>query len=308
MHEVFKIDSTFISTWHPKYDESESDEAEYKNLVAQIRNEINRKGSFSKETFIQVLDWKSPRVKGIARLNEYPVYETGIADAVRAGKEQKLHVLCQLHGIGAPVGSTLLHLMYPTEFPIIDIRTVETLHYAGLLKSHSTDIARYPAFKAAILKLASELPAFSLREIDRALFACHKMYLAPKSKQKKIGAPVPRYTIQTRTSNLTTREKVQEVFKGQVNRIFLREEIIDMVVLAYPETKRKSVIPSDYCYNMINADPSSFKLHGFVITSDRKYKWLGPNAPYTGPIYWKAEQVGQWERGQCQLRKDPRKH
>lgn len=308
MQEMLKIDSTFISTWHPKYDESENDEPEYRTLVAQIGNELKQRGSLSKETFIRVLDWKSPRVKGIARLNEFPVYEKGMADAVRAQKDQKLGVLCQLHGIGAPVGSTLLHLMYPNEFPIIDIRTVETLHYAGLLKSQSTDLTRYPAFAAEILKIASENPAFSLREIDRALFAYHKMFLSQKLKGKVAATMEPRVKSQATGGGLTTRDKVLNVFKGQIDKIFLREEIIDLVVHAYPGTNRTSVIPSDYCYNKINADPNSFKLHGFEFTSDQKYKWLGPNNPYSGPIYWKTEQVGKWERGQCQLWKDPRKH
>lgn len=306
MQEYLRIDSAFISTWHPKYDESESDKPEYKTLLAQIRDELNQKGTLSKETFIGVLDWKSPRVKGIVRLNEFAIYEKGIADAVRAGKNQKLGVLCELHGIGGPVGSTLLHLIYPNEFPIIDIRTVETLHRAGLLQSLSTDLARYPAFAREILKIASENPAFSLREIDRALFAYHKMFLSPKLKGKMARTVEPRVKAQPTSGKPTTRDKVLNVFKDKINQIFLKEEICDLVVHAYPTNNRKSVIPSDYCFNKLNADPSSFKLHRFEFTSDQKYKWLGPDHPYSGPIYWKSEQVGKWERGQCQLWKDPR--
>ena len=187
MEERFNIDFAFISKWHPKYDEIEDDEPEYKSLVAQIQMELDERGSISKETFVRVLDWKSPRVKGIARLNEYPVYEEGIANAVCATKSEKLGVLCRLHGVGAPVGSTLLHLMYPNEFPIIDIRTVETTHHAGRLESKKTDLARYPAFTTEILKIAGENPAFSLREIDRALFAYHRMILSPTLKRRMAG-------------------------------------------------------------------------------------------------------------------------
>lgn len=105
-------------------------------------------------------------------------------------------------------------------------------------------------------------------------------------------------------SNVTTHQKVLNVFS---NKQLSRQQIVDLIVHAYPDTNPKSVIPSDYCYNRINVDPSSFKLQVFEITSDDKYKWLGPNYPYSGPIYWKSEQVGKWEQGKCEIWKDPRK-
>jgi len=327
MKEGLMIDSAFISTWHPRYDEIEGDEPEYQNLIDQIRNELNDNGSLTKSTFVRVLDWKSPRVKGIVKLNEFSVYETGIADAFRTPDSQKLGMLCQLYGIGAPVGSTLLHLMYPTVFPIIDIRTVETLQHVGLLRSPATNLTRYPAFMAAILKIASENSVFTLREIDRALFSYHKIILSPSLKRKIAGAqPTDRMlTAGRNTTNqnkgvniarhiamsekLTTRDKVVNVFADKHGQIFSKKEVVDLVLQAYPypDTKRKSIIPSDYCYNMINVDPSSFKLHGFEFIANEQYRWLGPAYPYSGPIYWKAEQVGKWENGQCDLWKDPRK-
>jgi hypothetical protein len=51
-----------------------------------------------------------------------------------------------------------------------------------------------------------------------------------------------------RNSMPTVKEKVVNVFNDRVGEKFLREEIIDLVVHAYPETPRGSVIPSDYCY------------------------------------------------------------
>jgi hypothetical protein len=102
MPRNFKINSAFIETWHPRYDLSESDEPEYQSLVAQIHKELVLTGSLSEETFVRVLDWKAPRVKGIARLKGFAFYERGIAEAVLADKGEKLEVLCRLYGIGAP--------------------------------------------------------------------------------------------------------------------------------------------------------------------------------------------------------------
>jgi len=176
-----EIDQSFISIWHPKYEEIAADEAEYSDLVKITNIEIQERGTISKTTFICILNWKSPRVKGIVRLNEFSIYEKGINDAHEADEHEKLGTLICLRGIGAPVGSTILHFIYPDSFPIIDIRTTETLNYAGRIRSKSTDVLRYPSFRSAMLQIAQENPAFSLREIDRALFAYHKIYLAPKS-------------------------------------------------------------------------------------------------------------------------------
>jgi hypothetical protein len=307
MESNLKIDCDFISTFHPKYDQITNDETEYRNLVALVKKEIGQKSTISKETFIRILNWKSPRVKGIVRLNEFNIYEKGIGAAYNAEENQKLIILLRLYGIGTPVGSTILHFMYPNSFPIIDIRTAETLHYAGRIESSLTGFSRYASFQLEMLRIARENPIFTLREIDRALSAYHKIYLSPKLKQnierkevkKKIEMPKPQ-------SSLKIKDKVLSVFQDRVGEKFLREEIIDLVVNAYPGTNRRSVIPSDYCYNMINVT-LPFDFHIFESLDEGRYKCLGPNYPYTGLIYWRREQVGKWEEGRYHLRKDPRK-
>ena len=183
MENNFKIDHIFISTWHPRYDEIAGDELEYRDLVTLTYREIHEKGTISRETFIRILNWKSPRVKGIVRLNEFSIYEKGISAAYSAEENEKLETLIRLHGIGTPVGSTILHFIYPNSFPIIDVRTSETLYYAGRIKSKLTDLSHYPSFRSEILKIAKENPSFSLREIDRALFARYNQMLCMAIKK-----------------------------------------------------------------------------------------------------------------------------
>jgi hypothetical protein len=307
MESNLKIDCDFISTWHPKYDQIANDETEYRNLVALVKKEIGQKGTVSKETFIRILNWKSPRVKGIVRLNEFYIYEKGIGAAYGAEENKKLIILLRLYGIGTPVGSTILHFIYPNSFPIIDIRTAETLHYAGRIKSSLTDFSHYTSFRSEMLKIAKENPSFTLREIDRALSAYHKIYLSPKLKQNVERKEIKRRMEMPKPQgNLKIKDKVLSVFQDRVDERFLREEIIDLVVNTYPGTNRSSVIPSDYCYNLINAT-LPFDFHIFESLGEGRYKCLGPNDPYTGPIYWKGEQVGKWEEGTYQLWRDPRK-
>lgn len=75
--------------------------------------------------------------------------------------------------------------------------------------------------------------------------------------------------------------------------------------------KHGSVIPSDYCYNLVNRAEFSFT-HAVLIHVERGlYEYVGPGYPYTGPIMWRPKggaprQVGSWSAGQYQMTADPR--
>lgn len=87
---------------------------------------------------------------------------------------------------------------------------------------------------------------------------------------------------------MTIIEKVRETFsKCEPGTIFTRSEIINMVKTKY-SVNEGSIIPSDYCYNLVNkgklADASLEKFKIFEWLSRGKYKYLGENYPYTGAI------------------------
>lgn len=104
----------------------------------------------------------------------------------------------------------------------------------------------------------------------------------------------------------TIKQKILSVFKDKIGQVFNTEEIKDLVVEAFPDTNRTSVIPSDYCYNMVNKDTSSFKLRIFHCIEDNVFICLVENAIYSGPITWKGEIVGRWDAGKYSLSHDPR--
>ena len=61
-----------------------------------------------------------------------------------------------------------------------------------------------------------------------------------------------------------------------------------------------SILPSDYCYNIINKDiVDDFEQRGhfFVHHERNKYEYIGENAKYTGNITHKGICVGQWKNG-----------
>jgi len=134
----------------------------------------------SKGTFERILIWKSPRLKGIAKLNEFHIYAEGLKRCLEAPEDKKLRILDDLYGIGVPTASTILHFIYPNEFPIMDVRTAEVLFYSGYIESKKRDQKRYVPFLSAIMDIAHDYPKWSLRQIDKALFAYHKIALKRK--------------------------------------------------------------------------------------------------------------------------------
>lgn len=74
-----------------------------------------------------------------------------------------------------------------------------------------------------------------------------------------------------------------------------------------------SLLPSDYCYNLLNRAGISGTYPLFIRVERGMYRYVGPRFPYTGPIYWKPKdgperQVGQCIGGDCNLLEDPRDH
>ena len=177
------IDDAFIREWHPKYDVTENDESEYQRLVAEVARDLKSLGTISQNTFLAVWNWKGAmRVIRHVNLDQCnSVYAAAFRRAASEPPERKLAALLapavKLSGVEAPTGSTILHFMHPQTMPIIDVRTVEVLYAAGLLSTDRRDLAHYEEYRQAIESISHRCLGWSLREIDRALFAYHKQFL-----------------------------------------------------------------------------------------------------------------------------------
>jgi hypothetical protein len=172
------IDDQFIRAWHPQYDETEDDEPEYRRLLNKVAIEMGTGRSLTRQTFTEILNWKSARVKGRIDWSAFETYVNAFTKCQEVSGMERMRLLVDLPGIGAPVASTFLQFIYPSSFPIIDRRTVDVLRHFGYIQYKSTGIAQYPAFMAAVLALRDYCPKWSLREIDRAVFAFHKQNTA----------------------------------------------------------------------------------------------------------------------------------
>jgi hypothetical protein len=177
------IDDGFIREWEPKYDLIEKDEKEYQRLVPEVAREMASTGTISEKTFLAIWKWKGAmRVIGHVALAAYgTLYAPAFRRAASEPAERKLAALIAPHvklpGIEAATGSTVIHFMHPQLMPIIDVRTIAVLFVARLISTESKDLARYEEFRRAIDGIRRRCPTWTLRQIDRALFAYHKLVL-----------------------------------------------------------------------------------------------------------------------------------
>lgn len=100
-------------------------------------------------------------------------------------------------------------------------------------------------------------------------------------------------------SDLMISQKILNTMTGKENGVFKRHEIIEMVITKYPGTNETSVIPSDYCYNIIN-NGITFDRDSrmFELVKRGVYKYLGTGVNYNGIVTWKGNDYGVWENGE----------
>lgn len=117
---------------------------------------------------------------------------------------------------------------------------------------------------------------------------------------------VPAASVSPHPSRIATRPKSDRIkiidkfyalfVQKHLGQVFSRKEIIDMILAAFPGTNRSSVLPSDYCYNIVNKG-IKFEHHLFEYFDKSEYKVLDKDYAFIGPILWKDRKVGEWKDG-----------
>ena len=117
------VNEEFIDKWS----NIDMDEYEYDNIVKLVKNDIETENSITESTFERIINWKSARSKGYTRKREYEEYKNTFTEILTT--ENKLGQLKKLYGIGVSIASYILHFIYPDDYPIVDVRTVEALQF-----------------------------------------------------------------------------------------------------------------------------------------------------------------------------------
>ncbi|HYX06466.1 MAG TPA: hypothetical protein VE912_07000 [Bacteroidales bacterium] len=253
-----KIDFQFIKKWEPKYDEIESDQGKYLTLINNVSEDIQTHHSISIETFERIINWKSARIKGLIKWDQFDTYQSVFRLIINSQHVDKMSELVVLPGIGAPVASTILHFIFPGIYPIYDFRTVEVLHYFDYLKSKVVGPKHYLEFQKTMAKIRTSLVHYDLRQIDRALFSFHKLN-PEKFKNYYKKRPFKCHymkdsnstdrNMREKKANLTIPEKVKTICEelGRDGEVIKRKDIIEKAKKI--EINESSILPADYCDN-----------------------------------------------------------
>jgi hypothetical protein len=253
-----QIDDAFIRQWEPEYDRTESDEDAYKTLVALVAEEFGSTGTISMQTFLAIWSWKgATRVIRHVRLDDYDsLYAPAFRRAASEPTGRKLAALLgpgvKLPGVEAATGSTLLHFIHPHSMPIIDVRTVEVLFEAGLISTKQRNLAHYEEFRQAVAGIRSRCPTWSLRQIDRALFAYHKQVLDKDGQGGKCSMTSPlahsrdSYSpLRPQRAATTNHDRFASVFKNRLGKTFSTSDIVK-IMLAESDIQGGSILPNDH--------------------------------------------------------------
>jgi hypothetical protein len=168
-----------IEMWASRY--AYADDAE----VEAIGAAAGRRGWYTRDEFLTVARWKTPRSQSrCARNTESEVVEaTSVAFRTREERE-RIRALVALHGVQLPTASVLLHLARVNAYPIIDFRALWSLGIAHAPTAYS--FLYWWAYTTTCRDLATK-SGVSMRTLDRALWQYSKEHQPPGAQLRKLS-------------------------------------------------------------------------------------------------------------------------
>jgi hypothetical protein len=125
------------------------------------------RGHYTRAEFIEVCGWKTARSRPKVAANSEPAVVDATARALSAGDETtRISALLELAGVGVPTASTLLYFAYPEDYPILDVRALESL---GARPRSVYPVSFWLAYLSACRTLARRA-GVTIRTLDKALW------------------------------------------------------------------------------------------------------------------------------------------
>ena len=125
------------------------------------------RGYYTRREFIEVCAWKTPRSRPRIAANSPRAVLTRTARAMAARDEPgRITPLLELQGVGVPTASTLLYFAFPDDYPILDVRALESL---GVKPRSVYPVSFWLDYLGACRELARRY-GVSIRTLDKALW------------------------------------------------------------------------------------------------------------------------------------------
>jgi hypothetical protein len=129
------------------------------------------RGHYTRDELILVCAWKTERSKSKVASNSETDVQFATTRALRSSDEAKrIDALTELVGVGVPTASALLYFAFPNDYPILDVRALESL---GQRSRTIYPTSYWTDYVLACRRMAGEL-GVSIRTLDKALWQWSK--------------------------------------------------------------------------------------------------------------------------------------
>lgn len=148
-----------------------------KGLIHRLKH-VRRGGEFSRAQFLEMCEWKSPRVIRHYRRNSAATIRR-VSRAVLAShsERKRMELLTSLRGVSVPMASAILTLIDPQRYGVIDIRVWQLLFAIDSVRRNPQGrgftFNHWYQYLRQLRYHAKEM-GVSARTVERTLFDYHK--------------------------------------------------------------------------------------------------------------------------------------
>jgi len=129
------------------------------------------RGYYTRAEFIEVCRWKTARSASRVAANSGKAVRDATGRVFATDDDaERMAALLELDGVGVPTASTLLFFAFPDDYPILDVRALESL---GVKPRTHYSMGFWLAYLNACRELASR-HGVHIRTLDKALWQYSK--------------------------------------------------------------------------------------------------------------------------------------
>jgi hypothetical protein len=139
------------------------------------------RGYYTRGELIEVCAWKTRRSRSLVASNSRQTVISRTRRALSAVDESdRIGPLLELRGIGVPTASTVLYVASPSDYPILDVRALESL---GARSRSTYPVSFWLRYLDACRDLA-RTQGVSIRTLDKALWQHSRERSATPSRRR----------------------------------------------------------------------------------------------------------------------------
>ncbi len=125
------------------------------------------------DEFYKICMWKTVRQKHNYLTNKKIIEKVTKDVFLEKDERKKMEKLCNLKGVGIPMASAILTIVFPNKYAVIDIRCIDMLNKLNLTIKKYISLNVWLEYLKIIRNLAKS-NKLTPRDIDKILFAMHK--------------------------------------------------------------------------------------------------------------------------------------